>query len=219
VPASERVVTQGSALAVGVDVLRRTLSPARVDALLGGDDTLLAPAAEAPALEGAGLSPADALLASRADGLRTVGEATGGDAGGDARALLAALVEVGLLEVSHRAAAAGGRAGTSATDRARVAEKLREVRHGDYFQVLGLGPDATSRAAAEAADRIAGAMDLSRFPGAPPDLAAELAEIGEVVADARAVLCDPALGPAYARALAGPPAGGRADVANAGSEW
>lgn len=218
VPASERVVTSGSALAVAVEVLRRRLTPERVDALLGGPDSIAAPASGAPPLE-AVLAQAESLLASRADGLRTVQEIAADANGGDVRALLAALVEVGVLQVTHLAPPAAERVAPTAADLARAAEKLREAHGADYFTLLGLEPAATARAAAEAADRIAGAMDPARYPSAPPGLAEELALIREVVADARAVLCDPALGPAYARALAGHPAEAHGGVANAGPEW
>ena len=72
------------------------------------------------------------------------------------------------------------------------------VEEGDYFEILGIGPDATAAEVQRAHDRIARELD----PGAiDPALAAELGskldEIREVVGEALRVLGDERLRPRY----------------------
>jgi len=79
-----------------------------------------------------------------------------------------------------------------------IARKLRDVRHGSYFDVLEVAPEATRYDLDAAYDR-----QTARFlpPEVPLDVArdfaAPLAEVREGLEDAFAVLADPALRTAY----------------------
>jgi hypothetical protein len=85
-----------------------------------------------------------------------------------------------------------------AIDRTRVLDKLALARHGDYFSFLGCESTATPFEVHRAAVRVRERFDPARYTDAAfADLKASLQEILDVVADAEAVLADPALKDAY----------------------
>jgi curved DNA-binding protein CbpA len=87
-------------------------------------------------------------------------------------------------------------------DLARVDEKLAEVRRADYFAILGLARGATPDAARHAADRLLALLSAEALGDPPPDeVTAKLAEIREVIGEARAVLTDEVLRTAYLAGL------------------
>ena len=78
-----------------------------------------------------------------------------------------------------------------AIDKERVIAKRAQVQDGDYFAILGLGRDASSREVARAFERLKREFAPERF--ADPlrqELSDALAEIGEVLDEAHRVLAD-----------------------------
>ena len=221
VPASERVVIGGGTLALCVEGIRRRWGAPRIEARLGGGDTLLAPGDGTGVLGAMNLGPDEVLLASRADGVRTLDELLEASrlASAEGRALLTALVELGVLAVAQRAEPGTSRSRAAAADLARVEERLALVRYADYFEILGVGRDSSRREIGVAADRLLLGFAPERFPGAPADVTGKLGEIRTVVAQARAVLCDDRLRSDYARATEQQPrASARSGVAEEPSE-
>lgn len=206
VPADERVSIDRSTLALAVDGVRRRWTRARLDAVLGGGSTLLAPAAGAPPPVELALSPDEARLASLANGLRTLDEVLG-DSPLDplsSRQALAALVEVGALAVKAREPVEEPSAVPSALDLARVDERLDLVRRADYFAILGLGRGCTPYEIRQAAERLLEELVEERFgSSAVEGLSAKLGEIRQVIEEARDILCDDALRAEYVAALGG----------------
>jgi hypothetical protein len=204
VPPEERAALERSALALAVEGVRRRWRGARVDALLGGSATLLAPVPSAPGPAELGLSPEERRAVALADGLRTLDEIVHASPLDPltTRQVLAALVVTGALAV--RVLHAGQpRAGASASiDLARVKDKLEQVRRADYFTVLGVGRLCTPHEVREAADRLQAEFEPGRFAGvADEGLQGRLAEIGQVIQDAREVLANDRLREEYLRGL------------------
>ena len=78
-----------------------------------------------------------------------------------------------------------------AIDKERVLAKRAQVQDGDYFAILGLGRDASSREVARAFERLKREFAPERF--ADPlrqELSDALSEIGEVLDEAHRVLAD-----------------------------
>jgi DNA-binding NarL/FixJ family response regulator len=85
-----------------------------------------------------------------------------------------------------------------AIDKERVIAKRAQVQDGDYFAILGLGRDASSREVARAFERLKREFAPERF--ADPlrqELSDALAEIGEVLDEAHRVLADDAVRASY----------------------
>ncbi|HET6440323.1 MAG TPA: DUF4388 domain-containing protein [Anaeromyxobacter sp.] len=204
VPPEERTALERGALALAVEGVRRRFLAQRVDALLGGAATLLAPMVGAPGAAELGLSPEERRIVSLADGLRTLDEivqASPLDAL-STRQVLAALVLVGALSIRVLQAGRVGGQAAVAIDLARVKEKLEQVRRADYFTVLGVGRLCTPHEVREAADRLLTEFEPGRFAALPDEgLPARLAEIHQVVRDAREVLSDDRLRDEYLRGL------------------
>ena len=204
VPPDERVALERGALALAVEGVRRRWGARHLDAVLGGPASLLAPAAHPPDLADLALSAEERRVAQLADGLRTLDEILAGtplDAL-SSRQVLAALVEVGALEVKARGpleADVTARAG--AIDVLRVREKLEQVRRADYFAILGLGRGCTAYEVREAAERLLTELVLERFEAGAPRVAADVREIRRVVEDARDVLADDAVRAEYLASL------------------
>ena len=204
VPPEERTALERGTLALAVEGVRRRWLAPRVDALLGGPATLLAPVPGAPSPAELGLSAEERRAVGLADGLRALEEvlqASPLDAL-STRQVLAALVLTGALSI--RALQAGRPAGhaLAAIDLARVKEKLEQVRRADYFTVLGVGRLCTPHEVREAAERLQAEFDPRRFAAQGDEgLPARLAEILEVVHDAREVLADDRLRDEYLRGL------------------
>jgi hypothetical protein len=201
VPPEERVALERGPLALALEGVRRRWHGPRLDEVLGGPDTLLAPAGDAPA-EDLGLSPGEQRLLDLADGLRTLDEilASGALDAVSSRQCLAGLVLVGALEVRHRGGAPAG----PSLDLARAREKLDQVRRADYFAILGLSRRCTPHEIREAADRLAAEFDPIRFEGLrEPELLRMAEEIRRVVAEAREVLSADDLRREYLAGLGG----------------
>jgi len=204
VPADERLGLDRGTLALAVEGVRRRWEAARLDAVLGGAGTLLAPSARAPPEAELALSTEESRVVELADGLRTLDEIV---AGGpldplSSRQTLAALVEVGALEVKILAPAGAPAPGSGSIDLARVDEKLDQVRRADYFAILGLGRAATAYEIREASGRLLSDLAPERFDGVPAEgLVAKLDEIRQVISEARDILADDALRAEYLAGL------------------
>jgi len=206
VPSEERVAIDRSTLALAVDGVRRRWTRARLDAVLGGACTLLAPAPGAPPPAELALSAEEARLARLADGLRTLDEVLSESPLDplSSRQALAALVEVGALDLKAREPLEAPSAAPSAIDLARVDERLELVHRADYFAILGLGRACTPYEIRQAAERLLLEVADERFrPQAGDGLAAKLCEIRQVVEEARDILSDDALRAEYVAALGG----------------
>jgi hypothetical protein len=204
VPPEERIALERSTLALAVEGVRRRWLAARVDALLGGPATLLAPAQGGPAVAELGLSADERRVVALADGLRALEEivqASPLDAL-STRQVLAALVLTGTLIIRTLQAGRPSGHAVAAIDLARVKEKLEQVRRADYFTVLGVGRLCTPHEVREAAERLQTEFDPRRFASQGDEgLPGRLAEILEVVRDAREVLADERLRDEYLRGL------------------
>ena len=204
VPPEERIALERGTLALAVEGVRRRWLAARVDALLGGPATLLAPVPNGPGPADLGLSADERRVVALADGLRALEEIVGASPldALSTRQVLSALVLTGALSV--RALQAGRPPGqaSAAIDLARVKDKLEQVRRADYFTVLGVGRLCTPHEVREAAERLRVEFEPRRFAGLPDEgLPARLAEILKVVEDAREVLADDRLREEYLRGL------------------
>jgi CheY-like chemotaxis protein len=203
VPPEERTALERGTLALAVEGVRRRWLAPRLDALLGGPATLLAPVPAAPSAAELGLSADERRVVGLADGLRALEEilqASPLDAL-SARQVLAALVLVGGLTIRSLQAGRPPGHAVAAIDLARVREKLEQVRRADYFSVLGVGRLCTPHEVREAAQRLDGEFDPRRFPQGDEGLPGRLAEILQVVHDAREVLADERLRDEYLRGL------------------
>jgi CheY-like chemotaxis protein len=204
VPPEERTALERGTLALAIEGVRRRWRAPRVDALLGGPATLLAPVAGAPAPAELGLGAAERRVVALADGLRALEEIVQASPLDplSTRQVLAALVVVGALgvRVLHAGRPRGG--AVAAIDLARVKDKLEQVRRADYFTVLGVGRLCTPHEVREAAERLLAEFDPQRFAGVQDEgLPARLAEIVQVLQDAREVLADDRLRDEYLRGL------------------
>ena len=204
VPPDERVALERGTLALAVEGVRRRWLAPRIDPLLGGPGTLLAPTPEPPPLAELGLSPQEQRLVQSADGLRTNDEVVAG-AGMDplsARQCLAALLMIGSLSLRIHVPLGTGQAATSRIDLARVREKLDQVRRADYFTILGLPRLCSPHEIREAAARLESEFEAQRFAGYSEDgLAERLLEIQHVIREASEVLADDQLRAEYIRGL------------------
>ncbi len=204
VPAEERTTPDRPPLALAVEGVRRRWLAPRAEAVLGGPAALLTPLAGAPSAAELGLSAEERRALALADGLRTLDEVLA-ESPLDAlstRQLLAAAVLTGALSVRVVQAGRPAAQVSAAIDLARVKEKLEQVRRSDYFTILGLGRVCTPHEVREAAERLLAEFDPGRLAAVREEgLPARLAEIRQVVADARDVLCDEALRAEYVRSL------------------
>ncbi|HTN52467.1 MAG TPA: DUF4388 domain-containing protein, partial [Anaeromyxobacter sp.] len=204
VPPEERTALERAPVALAVEGVRRRWLGPRVDELLGGPGTLLAPVPAGPAPAELALSPEERRAVALADGLRTLDEVLAASPLDplSTRQVLAALVLVGALSVRLLQAGRREGAATQAIDLARVREKLDQVRRADYFTVLGVGRLCTPHEVRAAAERLAAEFDPQRYAGVAEDgLPERLAEILQVVRDARDVLADDRLRAEYLRGL------------------
>ncbi len=204
VPPDERTALERSTLALAVEGVRRRWLADRVDAVLGGAGTLLAPVPTGPSAADLALSPEERRAVALADGLRTVDEIVAASPLDplSTRQALAALVLIGSLAVRVFQGGRSASAATAAIDLARVREKLDQVRRADYFTILGVGRLCTPHEVRDAVDRLRAEFDPRRFQGVREEgLDDRLREILTVVADAREILVDDALRAEYLRGL------------------
>ena len=200
VPPDESTSLERTTLQLAVEGVRRRWLGPEVDAVLGGDATLLSPLATGPAPAELGLSADERTVLALADGLRTLDEivSTSPLDPLSTRQLLAALVLVGTLAVRTFQGGKPAAAASAAIDLARVHDKLEQVRRADYFSVLGVGRLCTPHEVRDAFARLRAEFDPRRFQGVREDgLEARLEEIQRVVADARDVLQDDRLRAEY----------------------
>jgi len=204
VPPDERITLDRGTLALALEGVRRRWTSARLEAVLGGPSTLIAPAAEPPTASELGLSPEECRVAELADGLRTLDEILA-DSPLDplsARQALAALVELGYLEVKILTPSGPPTPSLGSIDLARVDEKLDQVRRADYFTILGVGRLCTPYEVRKAAERLLSELSSDRFGQAAGDgLVAKLEEIRQVVGEARDILSDDLLRSEYQAGL------------------
>jgi CheY-like chemotaxis protein len=202
-PPEERTALDRSPLSLAVEGVRRRWREDRLALALGGPATLLGPAALCPTPAELALGEEEERLLQLADGLRTLDEIAS-DSPLDplsTRQVLAALVEVGALEVRIRAGAAA-RAADPEVDLARLQEKLEQVRRADYFTILGLSRTATPYEIRASAQRLLAELDPDRWAGVgEPGVPERLAEVRQVVDEARQVLTDDELRAAYLQGL------------------
>jgi CheY-like chemotaxis protein len=202
-PPEERTALDRSPLRLAVEGVRRRWREDRLSRALGGPATLLGPAAGRPPLAELPMGEEEERLLGLADGLRTLDEIAS-DSLLDSlstRQVLAALVEIGVLEVRIRAGAASP-AADAGVDLARLQEKLEQVRRADYFTILGLSRTATPYEIRASAQRLLADLDPDRWAGvSDPGLPERLAEVRQVVDEARQVLADDELRAAYLQGL------------------
>ncbi len=204
VPPEERTALERGTLALAVEGVRRRWLAPRVDALLGGPATLLAPVPGGPGAADLGLSADERRVVALADGLRALEEILQGSPldALSTRQVLAALVLTGALTIRSLQAGRPSGHALAAIDEARVREKLEQVRRADYFTVLGVGRLCTPHEVRDAARRLENEFDPRRFPAQGDEgLPARLAEILQVVHDAREVLANERLREEYLRGL------------------
>jgi CheY-like chemotaxis protein len=204
VPPDERTALERSTLQLAVEGVRRRWLAPYVDAVLGGDATLLAPIATGPTAADVDLSRDERRALALADGLRTVDEIVAASPldSLSTRQALAAMVLVGALAVRTFQGGRPASAATAAIDLARVRDKLDQVRRADYFTILGVGRLCTPHEVREAFERLRAELDPRRFQTAREDgLEARLGEIQRVLSDARDVLADDRLREEYLRGL------------------
>jgi YD repeat-containing protein len=204
VPADESTTLERTPLQLAVEGVRRRWLAPEIDAVLGGDATLVSPVATGPGAAELGLSPEERRILALADGLRTLDEIVAGSPIDplSTRQALAALVLVGTLAVRTFQGGRPAAAASAAIDLGRVREKLDQVRRADYFVVLGIGRLCTPHEVRESFERLRAEYDPRRFQGVREDgLEERLDEIQRVIADARDVLADDRLRSEYLRGL------------------
>jgi hypothetical protein len=204
VPPDESTALERAALQLAVEGVRRRWLAPEVDAVLGGDATLVAPVPTGPGAADLGLSAEERRVLALADGLRTLDELVAASPLDplSTRQALAALVLVGTLVVRTFQGGRPAAAASAAIDLARVRDKLDQVRRADYFAVLGVGRLCTPHEVRDAYERLRAEFDPRRFQGVREDgLEERLEEIQRVVADARDVLADDRLRAEYLRGL------------------
>jgi hypothetical protein len=204
VPPDELTALERTALQLAVEGVRRRWLAPEVDAILGGDATLVAPVAAGPGAADLGLSTEERRVLALADGLRTLDEVVAASPLDplSTRQALAALVLVGTLTVRTFQGGRPAAATSAAIDLARVRDKHDQVRRADYYAVLGVGRLCTPHEVREAYERLRAEFDPHRYQGVREDgLEERLEEIQRVVADARDVLADDRLRSEYLRGL------------------
>jgi FixJ family two-component response regulator len=213
----EKIRLATPAPALIVEGIRRKLALERLRARVGPPSTVLVPAKREELVETLAeveLSPEERRALELLDGHRSLGEVAAA-AGLDELAawqLAHALQALALARPARDPATEPGRGGTGvsapgaaitgaadvAIDRERVMAKHAQVCEADYFEILGVRHDATAfeiRRAYEAARRDYApetfAAEVQR------ELAAELQDIADVLAEAHQVLRDDAVRTAY----------------------
>lgn len=203
VPPDERIALERGPLRLAMEGVRRKWQEARLEAVLGGAATLLAPSTRALPPEELGLGPAEQRLLQLADGLRTLDEILDSSPLPplEARQVLAGLLMMGALSLRFHGSVGKGRQ-SETIDVARVREKLDQVRRADYFAILGLSRHCTPYEVREAADRLAAEFDPGRYAGyREPGLREQLDEIGSVLSQAREILSEDGLRAEYLAGL------------------
>ncbi len=203
VPPDERIALERGSLRLAMEGVRRKWQQARLEAVLGGAATLLAPSSRGPPPDELGLGPAEQRLLHLADGLRTLDEVLDSSPLPplETRQVLAGLLMVGALSLRFHGSPGKGQQ-SETIDLARVREKLDQVRRADYFAILGLSRHCTPYEVREAADRLAAEFDPGRYAAyREPGLREHLDEIGSVLSQAREILSEDRLRAEYLAGL------------------
>jgi len=203
-PPDESTALERSTVQLAVEGVRRRWLAPEVDAVLGGDATLLSRIPTGPSAADLALSAEEKRALALADGLRTLDEIAAASPLDplSTRQVLAALVLVGTLAVRTFQGGRPAAQAAAAIDLARVRDKLDQVRRADYFTILGVGRLCTPHEIREAYERLRTEFDPRRYQGPREDgLLGRLDEIQRVVADARDVLVDDFLRAEYLRGL------------------
>jgi len=198
-PVDERIRLVRSAPALLLEGVRTAISVRALRVGTGGPDTVLRPSAEdvRELLLEAGLGPAEQRLAAFVDGrrsLRDIQTASGASEEETLR-LAFALDVLGAVERRAPEPAPASRVRQRVVtqdqegDRARVLARYALVREGDYFQLLGVGRNATSADVRRAYETLRREFAPESFDASiSAELAPELAAIAEVFDEGLRVL-------------------------------
>jgi hypothetical protein len=200
-PPELRVALPVHPLALMLEGVRRKGDFDRLNAALGGPSALVRVREGGPELAELGLTARERRFLGLADGLRTVEELIFGSGlePPAAMKLLHALSAAQAVEVLPGEPPGEVRGPELQIDLARLNEKYEQVKHGDYFEILGVDRESTSYEVRAAFERLAREFHPARFAGVQePQLPARLEEIGRMVAEAADVLADDHTRRAYA---------------------
>ncbi len=202
-PLEERITLSMPTPGWLLEGLRRKYDMPRLLPHIGGPATMVArdtPCATlVPNLH---LGRAEALMVGLLDGTRTLEDIAQSCQGPlvDVLRLVLLLVMLRHAQITARGSAelqpvAGV---DSKRDAQRITEKLQQARLSDYFEILGISANASRYEVEQAATTLHEAFHPSRFSQeVRAQFAAEIAEIAEVIADAREVLACQSRRPAY----------------------
>lgn len=206
-PGGEQILIDQPTPALILEGVRRKFTAEMLDKRLGGPSTVLrARGAGLCPLEATGLLPEERQALALCDGARTLGQITPPGAEIDLGAALYGLLVLGLVEVASRGpdepAGSWDRAEIDAlrqaeVDRARLLERLRLARTGDYFAVLGVNRGATGYEVRRAYLELRRELHVRRQGPLPVDLSPALAALVEMVDEAYEILRDPELRTSY----------------------
>ncbi len=207
----DRVAHPEHPFALITEGIRRKFPLGRVHRRLGGPSTVLAPAGGVD-LTLLGLSARERRLAEQVDGLKTAEELVFLSGLGEEPTfqVLYALQTTGMAEVRFAGPMPEGRAADPERqaverqiDRTRITEKFNQALEADYFEILGVAPEATSYELKAAYERQVREFQPGRYGDeAYRDLWGQLEEIRRALDDAWDVLRDEGLRADYLEALA-----------------
>ncbi|MEO1173192.1 MAG: DUF4388 domain-containing protein, partial [Myxococcota bacterium] len=207
-PEDDRVMLDLHPRAIVVEGIRRKYTLPRLMERVGAPSSLLGPKDGATIdMDTLGLGPDDRLVVRLVDGTRNIEDIVFSTGLGAQRVyqVLAALLATESAEVLVRGIEGVNPDGTSAADdidRSRIREKYEHIRNADYFHILGVSRRATPYEVDRAFDRNRREYSQGRFSESiRGELEEELAEIEQVLLDARDILSDESLRDAYARNL------------------
>ncbi|MEM6731102.1 MAG: DUF4388 domain-containing protein, partial [Myxococcota bacterium] len=191
-----------------VEGIRRKYTLPRLMERVGAPSSLLGPREGSTVdFDSLGFGPDERQVVRLLDGTRNIEDIVFSTGLGAQRVyhVLASLVATDAVEVLVRGIEGVNPDGTSAADdidRTRIREKYEHVRNADYFHILGVSRRATPYEVERAFDRNKREFSHGRFSEAiRSELEEELAEIEQVLLDARDILADESLRDAYARHL------------------
>ena len=194
-PNAERIVLEGGAAALLLEGVRRKYDMPRLLTVLGGISSMVDRRAEAhEVVQVLGLNEAQAAIVGLLDGEHTLEDVALATGEPNLAVCQLAFVLV-LLRLAQVAVLGLAQAGTTpeaeAIDRARIHEKYDHVCAQDYFEILGVGVDASDYEVDTAYASLAEAFATRRYPvSLQTELKRQLVEIAEVLEDAHLVLRD-----------------------------
>jgi hypothetical protein len=220
---AEKILLSQHPAALILEGIRRKYSAARALGGLGGVDRVLRlrlTSGASDLLEKMGMSSEERNLVLLFDGMRSLGEirALTGASPERLYGVAWSLFVLERLEATDafgteassgldRTSPAAERARDEAIDRALVMSRHALVVEGDYFQILGVGRDASAQEIRRAHEVLAAELSPEALhPSVAGELAAELAEIRLVLAEAARLMTNDRLRRLYREAL--PPLAG-----------